>query len=196
MGYFLKTGKSFRNFSGLPGGLRLAEGYLESSIILAKHCLLDNDDKKADIIIFPILTNANHGIELYLKALNWILNKLMNSQKKVEGSHNIQQIFQTLKSKIKSYNGNLSLKEFNSSTKELESYIDELFNKIEATSNDDKMDFSRYPFSNDYDNHFYVDAIGNVEIDLENFVSRFEIIKENLETLSDFLYYQELNQEW
>ena len=95
--------------------LNLAEGYLDASILLAKQCLAYNDDKKEDILIFPILTNANHGIELYLKAINWILNKLKESDKKIEGSHNIKQIFQLVKSKISSYGGQLSLKEFNSS---------------------------------------------------------------------------------
>jgi hypothetical protein len=176
--------------------LNLAEGYLDSAIELAKLCLVDNEDKKADILIFPILTNANHGIELYLKAMIWTLNKLLNIDKKIEGSHNIKQIFQNLKSKIRIYNGNISLKEFNKSTMELEDYIKELFDKIEATVIDDKMDFSRYPIKNNYDKHFYVEALGNVEIDLENFVKRFEIIKEKLETMSDFLFYQELNNDW
>lgn len=185
-----------QNGGDLRNILNLAEGYLDASILLAKQCLADNEDKKADIVIFPILTNANHGIELYLKAINWILNKIKDSERKIEGSHNIKQIFQLVKSKIPTYGGQLTLKEFNSSMVELESYIIELFDKVEATPKDDKMDFSRYPFSNSYDNHFYVNAIGNVEIDLENFVCRFETIKEKLETMSDFLYYQELNQEW
>ncbi|WP_266203739.1 hypothetical protein [Pontibacter kalidii] len=176
--------------------LNLAEGYSDAAIELAKLCLSDNEDKKADILIFPILTNANHGIELYLKGLNWILNKLLESANKIEGGHNIQQIFQTLKSKIKLYKGRLSVREFEASMEELQSYITELFDKIEATPKDNKMDFSRYPFNNVYDNHFYVKSIGNIEIDLENFVFRFEKIKETLDTMSDYLYYQELNHEW
>ncbi len=55
--------------------LNLADGFLISAIELAKHCLENNEDKRADILIFPILTNANHGIELYLKSLNWTLNE-------------------------------------------------------------------------------------------------------------------------
>ena len=65
--------------------LVLAEGFLSSSIELAKTSLADNSDKKADMLIFPILTNANHGIELYLKSLVWTLNKLLNSQYRIEG---------------------------------------------------------------------------------------------------------------
>lgn len=185
----IEDGDDIRNM------LNIAEGYLKSAVQLAKVCLDDNDDKKADILIFPILTNANHGIELYLKAITWLLNLLLETDRKIEGKHNIKQIFQTVRSKIKQYNGNLSLDDFNDVTKELESYINELFDKVEATDRDDKMDFSRYPISNNYDNHFYVDAIGNVEIDLENFAMRFEIIKGNLKSISDFLIYQELNHD-
>ncbi|MGE6355320.1 hypothetical protein ACQKCJ_15740 [Flavobacterium sp. NPDC079362] len=78
----------------------LAEGYLLSAIQLTKCCLVDNSDKKADILIFPILNNANHGIELYLKALIWTLNKLQKSIKKIEGSHNIKQMLDLVKGKF------------------------------------------------------------------------------------------------
>ncbi|SDT66061.1 hypothetical protein SAMN05216490_4675 [Mucilaginibacter mallensis] len=175
--------------------LNLADGFMTSSIRLAKLCLIYNNDKSADILIFPILTNANHGIELYLKAITWTLNIIMNSNAKIEGSHNIKQIYQTLKSKIKAYKGSISIKEFEKSTLELSEYIAELFDKIKATKEKDNMDFSRYPFNNKYEQHFYVDMIGNVEIDLENFISRFEIIKDRLDIISDFLFDQELNQD-
>jgi hypothetical protein len=168
--------------------LNLAEGYMNSSIILAKQCLIFNRNKQADILIFPIFTNANHGLELYLKSLNWMLNKILKSNSKIEGNHNIQQIFRIVKSKIKILGGTSELKSFESEMVELDSYINELFEKIKATSKDDRMDFSRYPFSNKYENHFYVDGIGNVEVDLENFVKRFEIINEKLESISDHFY--------
>jgi hypothetical protein len=77
----------------------------------------------------------------------------------------------------------------------LHNYIEELFEKTQATAKHDKMDFSRYPFDNKYENHFYVDQIGNVEIDLENFAERFTTIHQSLEKLTDFLYHIELNQD-
>jgi hypothetical protein len=58
------------------------------------------------------------------------------------------------------------------------------------------MDFSRYPFDEKYSNHFYVDKIGNIEVDLENFVLRFEKILETLDERVSYFFYQELNQEW
>jgi hypothetical protein len=172
--------------------LNMADGFMLSAIRLAKMCLINNGDKSADILIFPILTNANHGIELYLKGIMWALNKIMKSEMKIEGGHNIKQIFETVSAKVKHYKGGISLEDFKKATTELSVYIDELFNKIDATPQKDKMDFSRYPFNNKYENHFYVDIVGNVEVDLENFVTRFESIKQTLENIADFLIYQEL----
>ncbi|SDF13403.1 hypothetical protein SAMN05216464_11373 [Mucilaginibacter pineti] len=172
--------------------LNMADGFMLSAIRVARMCLINNGDKSADILIFPILTNANHGIELYLKGIMWTLHKLMKSDMKIEGSHNIKQIYETVSAKIKVYKGQISHKEFKNATADLRAYIGELFNKIEATPQKDKMDFSRYPFNNKYENHFYVDIVGNVEVDLENFVTRFEAIKQTLENIADFLIYQEL----
>lgn len=178
--------------SDIQNLLNLANGFMISSIILAQKCLRTNKNKKADIIIFPILTNLNHGIELYLKGITWTLNKLLNNPRKIEGSHNIDQIYKTVKAKIKLL-GPDDIKEFDKVTKNLKAYIDELFVKIQATDKDHKMDFSRYPFTNKYDNHFYVSAVGETEVDLENFVKRIKSIRKNLELYSDYLYYQKLN---
>jgi hypothetical protein len=175
--------------------VNIADGFLLSAIELTKHAIENNQDKRADILIFPIFTNANHGIELYLKALNWMLNKLTNSGRQIEGKHNLKQIFQTLKCKFKEYGGSISFQHFKEATVELESYINELFDKIQATPQNDKMDFSRYSLDNDYVDHFYVLEFGTVDIDLENLLSRFEVIKHQLDHLSEYLYYFELNQE-
>jgi len=182
--------------SGIQNLLTMADGFMLSSIYLAKLCLADNSDKKADIVIFPILTNANHGIELYLKGLTWILNKLLNIENKIEGKHNLDQIYRTVKSKIKQLDGQEGKEKFEAETKELNDYLTELVAKVKATPKDDKMDFSRYPFTNKYENHFYADMIGNVEIDLDNLVDRLELIRSKLETISDFFHYQRLNQDW
>jgi hypothetical protein len=174
--------------SGIRYFINLADGYLSSSIILAKQCLISNSGKQADILIFPILANANHGIELYLKALVWMLNRFLKNETKFEGRHNIDQIFRMVKAKVKQSGGSTELKDFQAGMNELETYINELVQKIEATAGDDKMDFSRYPFTKKSDKHFYVDRFNNVEVDLENFVSRFEIIKEKLSDVSEHFY--------
>ena len=174
--------------SAISHFISLADGYISSAIILAKQCLISNSDKKADILIFPILTNANHGIELYLKALMWMTNQMLKSKAKIEGRHNIAQIFRMLKSKIKALGGASELRDFEEGMVELENYLEELIVKIEATAKNDKMDFSRYPISKDYEGHFYTDRMGNVEVDLENFVRRFEIINDKLREIADHFY--------
>lgn len=176
--------------------LNMAEGFLTAAIELAKDCLANNSDKKADILIFPILTNANHGVELYLKAISWTLIQLTGSDEKVSTHHNLKQLFATAKAQVGRYPGSLKVRDFNIALKGLEQYLDELFAKIEATPKDDKMDFSRYPFSTKQEAHFYVTRVGNVEVDLVNFVTRFEDIKLQLENVSDFLYHCELNRDW
>lgn len=79
------------------------------------------------------------------------------------------------------------MKAFEEGMVDLESYIDELVVKIESTSKYDKMDFSRYPISNDM-NHFYVDRLENVEVDLENFIRQFEIINDRLGSIAERFY--------
>lgn len=175
--------------------LNMADGFMLSALELAKLCLQSNEGKRADILIFPILTNANHGIELYLKAILWTLNTLAGSELKIEGGHNIKQIYTTITAKVKKYGGNVDFRDFQRETADLADYLQELFAKIKATEKDNKMDFSRYPISGKYDNHFYVDEIGNVEVDLVNFVNRFSSIQQSLEHLSDVLYHQDLHRE-
>ena len=58
------------------------------------------------------------------------------------------------------------------------------------------MDFSRYPITNDYENHFYIDRLDNVKIDLEKLVLRLEKIKQVLDERASYFFYQELKGEW
>jgi hypothetical protein len=166
----------------------IAEVFMQSAINLARLCLMNNNDKKADIVIFPILTDANHGIELYLKSILLNLDFLLNEQSKPICGHNIKQLYETVRSKVKLYdNERLTLKEFDIATEGLSEYIKELFLRLEDTRGKNQINFSRYPFEKELESHFYV-QVGNVEVDLENFVTRFEDIHDALENLSSYLY--------
>ena len=81
----------------------LAEGYMDASKILIDKCLEDNDDKKADVIGFPILFQFNHGIELYVKSLFCSMNILLGYKFKIPDNHNIRGIWLSSKEKIKSF---------------------------------------------------------------------------------------------
>lgn len=168
----------------------IADGFMESAILLAKTALDDNSDKKADGIVYPMLFNANHAIELYLKALTWTLNILLKSVNKIEGQHNIQQIFQVVEKRVLEFETDKDRrKEFKKMIEGIRFYIDELFDKIsDQTGNKrkDNMDFSRYPFDQQYIPHFYINEFDNVVVDLENFVERFKDIGENLRLLSTY----------
>ena len=146
----------------------IADGFMKSAILLAETALDDNLDKKADIIVYPMLFNANHAIELYLKAITWTLNIVLDKTERIEGSHNIQQILQVVKSRVT---------EFETSREKREQ------------CKKDNMDFSRYPFDQKYVPHFYISEFDNVVVDLENFVERFKDIGKNLNLLSTYYLY-------
>lgn len=177
--------------------LTIADGFMESSIMLAEQAIEDNRTKKADIIIYPILFNANHAIELYLKAIGWTVNILLQNDKKVEGGHDIQQILNVVKSRVNEFEIDKDRKKnFKELISNVENYIKELFSKIEIEDGRNKkgnMDFSRYPFNTKYVSHFYIETFDNVVVDLENFVDRFKEIGQKLRQIAshylyDFLY--------
>jgi hypothetical protein len=72
-------------WSDILNMLNIADGFMRSAIELSKFALNNNEDKAADILIFPILNNANHGIELYLKSLTWMLNRKLGEEKSDRG---------------------------------------------------------------------------------------------------------------
>lgn len=168
----------------------IADGFMSSAIMLASSALEDNWDKKADSIIFPMIFNANHAIELYLKATVWTLNFLLKNGQKIEGKHDIQQILQTLKKRVQTFESDKDKrKQFKDMINGTELYINELFQKIEMQNGKrkkDNMDFSRYPLDEHYVPHFYINEFDNVVVDLENFIVRFKEIGENLHAISTY----------
>lgn len=179
--------------SNINNMINIADGYMNSSLLLAKQVLTDNSDKKADILIFPILFNVNHSIELCLKAINWSLNILLDNGKKNEGSHDIKQIFFNVCSRVNEFEKDKEKrKQFKALTINLRRYMDELYSEIKKSSvitDKDNMDFSRYPFAKGYINHFYIEKFDNVVIDLGNFIIRFEEIGMNLSRIANHYLY-------
>lgn len=168
----------------------IADGFMSSAIMLASSALEDNWDKKADSIIFPMIFNANHAIELYLKATVWTLNILLKNGQKIEGKHDIQQILQTLKKRVLMFESDKDKrKQFKDMINGTELYINELFQKIKLQNGKrkkDNMDFSRYPLDEHYVPYFYINEFDNVVVDLENFIVRFKEIGGNLHAISTY----------
>lgn len=178
----------------------IANGFMLSSIMLVEQTLNSNINKNADIVVFPILFNANHAIELYLKAITWTLNILLDKNEKIEGSHNIKQIFDVVCSRVNEFEKSKERKEqFKKLTFNLKEYLNELYIKIEdksITKSKDNMDFSRYPFNTKYTNHFYINEFDNVVVDLENFLIRFKEIGTNLNSIAEHYLYDFLKADY
>ncbi|MTK06667.1 MAG: DUF429 domain-containing protein [Hungatella sp.] len=171
----------------------IADGYMESALILARKCLEDNNDKKADIVIFPILFSVNHAIELYLKATNWALNILLKNEERYTGGHDIIQVWNTVKKRSDGYESTNKERKnrFRSMTQNLKKYLHELQKKLDSDTVKPKMmnmDFSRYPINGDGEYHFYLQTYDNVVVDLENLVIVFEEIGDSLNLIaSDYI---------
>lgn len=169
--------------------LVIADGYSQSVILQIDACLADNHDKKADVVIFPVLFSMNHAIEVYLKVINWSLNILLEKDDKYCGGHDIRQIWNTVKSLVNVFEEEKDRKiQFKGMTEKLEEYIAELYQHIDGNINAHKkmknMDFSRYPFNTDYHYHFYIETFENVVVDLEYLKELFEEISCNLSCIA------------
>lgn len=171
----------------------IAEGYFQSTILMAKSCLRNNENKDADALIFPMLFSVNHAIESYVKSICWSLNILLGYKSTFKENHDIRGIWLTVKQKIKEYGFGYGREEtdFNQMINSLELYPDEISKAImESDINNayHNIDFSRYPTNCQGEYHFYLKTYDNVVVDLENFVEVISEISENLNSLSNYYY--------
>lgn len=167
----------------------LADGFMSSAILLAREALEDNSRKRADILIYPILFNSNHGIEVYLKSISWSLNILLgNTGEPFPKNHDLQGLLNEVKTLANDYiSDQKRLDSFHERLEILEVYLNELYLKIEKLTPKGKVyniDFSRYTMDIKKEPQFYINELDNVVVDLENFVLVFEEIHRNLENFS------------
>jgi len=172
----------------------LADGFMSSALLLSEQVLMDNKDKKADSLIYPILFNTNHGIELYLKAISWSLNILTNTGKEFRPNHHLNDLLNDVKSLVYSFESDKEkLKVFDTWTEPLENYIKELYSKIENVKQNGKkfysIDFPRYSLTIQGEAQFYINELDNVVVDMENFVEVFAKIHKSLDNISKHYLY-------
>ncbi|UNK19359.1 hypothetical protein MNQ98_04815 [Paenibacillus sp. N3/727] len=177
-----------RRFDHIHNMHVIAEGFMNSAISLAETCLKDNHDKKADMLIFPILFNLNHGIEVYLKVICWNLNQLLNKTETFESSHNLKNLIAETKKLTVEFD---NITEALQWSFQLEKYIDELYTKIETVKDNGKkvydITFTRYSLTRDLEPQFYITEFNNIVIDLENFVQFFNDVYKDLDNMSSYL---------
>lgn len=162
----------------------MGDGYFLSAIILIKNCLNDNSDKKADIVIFPILHGVIHGTEIYLKAIYNILAKFLRENREFIGGHDIKQLYNEVQGIVRrfenKYSGKENIKYFIDEMASVENFINEIYNR---TNN---MDFVRYPIDSKKNNHFYVESKENVVVDLETLYTNVRSIHSSLNSIHGY----------
>lgn len=143
----------------------IGDGYFLSATILVENCLSDNHDKKADIVIFPILHGIIHGTEIYLKSIYNTLAKFLKEERIFLGGHNIQQLYHEVEGIVcrfeNKYNSKENIKHFKDEIASVKKFIDQIYDKTK------NMDFVRYPIDSKKNNHFYVESTENIVVDLE-----------------------------
>lgn len=172
----------------------MGDNFFSSAYNLLQQCINDNGDKKADSWIFPIMFNIVHGIEIYLKAINVILNIVLNEQNQaIQGGHNIKQLCQTSKNLILKYKNkskNETTDQMWTAIKVIENFIENIYIKT------DDMTFARYPMDKNKNGHFYIQALENSVIDMELLEKQVVIVYRMLEFIYEMPEIeQELNIE-
>lgn len=172
----------------------IGDGYKKSTLLLLRQVLIDNHDKKGDVLIFPIMFSANHVIEVYLKVIVSLQKKLLEIQAPPKLSHDIEQLLKECIANEKVLKDSIGEKEIKVKLNFTIVYIKELYSKIERIEVKNNgtvkhlhdMTFSRYANTSEKKNpppHFYVEMIENATIDLENLEVIYLMIFNDLEDL-------------
>ena len=167
----------------------IADGYSTGALQLIDDCLENNVDKKADVLIFPILFSINQAVELYLKSIQWSLNILLGKDEKFSKGHDIRQLWQMVNGLVSQFEvDGERIKQFNGITKNLDVYIQELYSKIDPDGEAKgikNIDFSRYPMNNDKQSHFYIIMKENCTVDLVELKAFWSDISNTLECIAE-----------
>lgn len=161
----------------------LGRAFLTSAYLQLNCCLEDNSDKSADLLVFPIMFDVVHGIEVYEKAICASFSCLLGKERKiVEGGHNILQLSQTASALIDEYavgNKSRTTEQMKSAIGYVKNFVENIYDK----TND--MTFARYPLMKNGNGHFYAETYENETIDIFKLKNQLSIVFHMLEFLYD-----------
>lgn len=170
----------------------LANDFEEAAKTMLKAVIADNNDKKADTLIMPIFYCIDQSIEVYLKSVISLLNELDGKNESFSISHDIQFLYNTMKSRIEKKEK--STKGLQKHFSALKNYIDELYVNIKKPSdNKPKIDFARYPIDSDGKPHFYIESSDNVVVNVMELNKRYIDVASSLQSIYS-MYREEMEQ--
>lgn len=170
----------------------IASGFASASLELVKNNIdSGNYGHQADELIFPILFNANHAIEVYLKTINWTINVLLEKEDTYDNTHDLKELMKLVKKLSEEFHDSF---DFEHHYGLLNCYIDELYKTIGIPKDNGNtfvdISFSRYTLTTKKQPQFYINKLDNVVVDLENFWNVFTTIFDKLDNMAT--YYQDL----
>lgn len=131
----------------ISDNFEMGKAYISNAIIALFAIVYNkNSSSVADTLVFPILFNTWHGIELWLKSSIHAIRLLTNAEGKVEKNHDIYHYMDILKTELHKLNmkrtAEIALVE-----------VEELVNEFERV--DAHCDFARYSFNKQGNYQFY-----------------------------------------
>ncbi|WP_294905579.1 hypothetical protein [uncultured Eubacterium sp.] len=148
-------GKNDKNnpLQKINDNFEMGKAYIADAIITLYSIIKSrNTSSVADTLIFPVLFNIWHGIELWLKCSINILNCITNIENKNINTHDIYKLFDILKEKLVELKLNQTAE---TALTELELLINE-FRRVNA-----HFDFARYSFDTQGNFQFYNAPFGD-----------------------------------
>lgn len=150
--------------------ITMGNSYLDASVNLLILILKEgNIHNQADSLIFPVLFDAIHGIEIYLKGLIQGLQRVnQEDNPSIPWGHNIRKLSEDIKKYSFIFSEKYLNKKMGKEFNKVSALIGELIDNIYTETND--MTFPRYPSAakkRENIPHFYVKEKKNITIDLE-----------------------------
>lgn len=140
-------------YQGISDNFEMGKAYMANAIIVLYSIVVSNNPQSmADTMVFPVLFNVWHGIELWLKSSVNAISLITSDEKKLKIDHDINNYLDSLKDALSTLNMNRTAER---ALSEVEELVDE-FKRVDA-----RFDFARYSFDNRGNYQFYNAPVGD-----------------------------------
>lgn len=134
---------------------QFGENYLVGCLSMLDVVLKDNSHRLGDRVIYPIIFDAIHGIELYLKA--FLFEMKYDDEAKIWG-HSVKRLLSLVQ---ETSNNEKYFSLVNPDMRYVELFLDEIFKYSDDTT------FARYPNDRSGYEQFFVNSKNNIIIDMK-----------------------------